>query len=287
MRRLLILAGVLFAALLAATQGPAWADPGLSVSVSPDVVDVGLNFAGDDVRIYGAIPEDADVVVKVDGPTESVKLSKKGKVLGLFWMTVDRAEVENMPALHLVHSSAEIDNILSREEQIRLGVDPMSSSAVSQARAVDPDEGGDLPEAESSEFIAGLRDMYIREGRYASCVSCHSAPTTTRAGYALAGDASAPSDGVVHVEDGEWETWVDLPSDAPLGEYTVDSYGVRDGHVIESGSATFTVRKVGLVDSLGSMAVDNAAAYGALGLGIIIAVGMTIGFIFPKRRGGH
>jgi hypothetical protein len=62
---------------------------------------------------------------------------------------------------------------------------------------------------------------------------------------------------------------------------------VRDGQVIESGSATFTVRKVGLVDSLGSMAVDNAAAYGALGLGIIIAVGMTIGFIFPKRRGGH
>jgi hypothetical protein len=45
MRRLLILAGVLVAALLAATQGPAWANPGLTVSVSPDVVDVGLNFA--------------------------------------------------------------------------------------------------------------------------------------------------------------------------------------------------------------------------------------------------
>ena len=286
MRKLLVLAGVLLAALLAATQASVSANPGLTVSVSPNVVDVGLNFAGDDVRIYGAVPEDAEVVVKVDGPSETVKLSKKGKVLGVFWMTVDRAEVENMPAFHLVHSSNEIDKILSREEQIRLGVDPMSASTMSEARAIDPDKGGDLPEAESSEFITGLRDMYIREGRYAPCVSCHSAPPASSAASAL-GDAAAPSDAIVHLDDGAWETWVSLPSDAPLGEYTVESYSIRDGEVIESDSTAFTVRKVGLVDSLGSMSEDNAAAYGALGLGIIIAVGMTIGFIFPKRRGGH
>jgi len=285
MRKLLVPAGVLLAALLAATQASVSANPGLTVSVSPDIVNVGLNFAGDDVHIYGAVPEDAEIVVKVDGPTKTVKLSKKGKVLGLFWMTVDRAEVENMPAFHLVHSSEEIDNILGREDQIQLGVDPMSSSTLSQARAVDPDKGSDLPEAESSEFVAGLRDMYIRQGRYAPCVSCHNAPPVGSA--ALAEGGFAHSDGIVHVDNGQWETWVNLPSDAPLGDYTIDSYCIRDGQVIESDSTTFTVRKVGLVDSLGSMSKDNAVAYGALCLGIIIAVGMTIGLIFPKRRGGH
>ena len=99
--------------------------------------------------------------------------------------------------------------------------------------------------------------------------------------------AREPSNGALRLENGQWETWVSLPPDTPLGDYTVDCYCVRDGQVVESKATTFTVRKVGLVDSLGSMAKNNGMAYGIMSLGIIIALGMTIGFIFPRGRGGH
>jgi hypothetical protein len=284
MRILLVFTAILLASLLAATGQAAWANPELALSVSPETVNVGLNFSGDDVHIQGSAPDGEDIVLKVDGPSKSVKLSKKGKVLGLFWMTVDRAEVEDMPSFHLVRSSDELDKILSSEEQIRLGVDPMSTSIMSQAQAVDPSDDAALSQDKAAEFIAGLRDMYIRDGRYAPCVSCHRAPSEASTGHM---GAMAPSDGVIHLEAGQWETLIALPSDATLGDYNVDCYWVRDGHVVASDSTTFTVRKVGLVDSLGSLAKENGAAYGAMALGIIIAVGMIIGLIFPKRRAGH
>lgn len=276
----LILAAALFASTAHSTSG----DEVVTLNVSPDVVDVGLNFAGDDVRIYGTALEGTEVVVKVDGPTDSVKLNKQGKVLGLFWMTVDQAEIEDMPSFHLVRSSAQIDKILSWDEQVRLGVDPMLASIMSQARAVSPGEEDALSESKTSEFVAGLRDIYIGNGLYTPCTDCHDTPSGSSA---VGTDATPPTGGLIDLEDGRWEMLVSLPWDAPLGDYTVESYCVRDGQMVGLDSTTFTVRKVGLVDSLGTMANENGVLYGAMSLGIIIAVGMVIGFVFPRGRGGH
>jgi hypothetical protein len=284
MRAVAVIAAILLAALFAATWTGARADEEPGVYVSPEAVDIGLNFSGADVSIGGTAPEDADVVLTVDGPPESVKLSKKGKVLGLLWMTVDQAEVQNMPAFHVVYGSRPVDELLSREVQISLGVDPMASNILERAEAVDPDDESPLSGQKAAEFISALRDKYIKDGRYAPCVSCHL--VAPGAGTAHLG-AMAPSDGVIRLdEDGRWETSMSLSSDAPLGEYSVQAYYIKDGQVVSSDSTSFSVKKVGLVDSLGNMAEDNAALYGAMSLAIAIAIGLTIGFIFP-RRGSH
>jgi hypothetical protein len=284
MRVLLILAAA-FLIAPAATWRTASAGRELTANVSPSVVDVGLNFTGDDVHIYGAAPDATDLVVTVDGPAKSVKVNKKGKVLGLLWMTVDRAEVQNMPAFHLVRSSGELDSILTSDEQVRLGVDSTSASIMTQARAVDTSDEEPLPEAKAEEFIEGLHDTYVRDGRYVPCASGQNAGQEASAGHT---EAATPSDHeVIALENGQWETWVSLPWDAPLGDYTVHSYSIEAGQVVASDTTTFTVKKVGLVDSLGSMAQHNGVVYGAVSLGIIIAVGLTIGFVFPKRRVSH
>ena len=285
MRAVTVVAVILLAALSAATWTAAWADEEPGLSVSPETVEVGINFGGADVTISGTAGEGADVVLAVDGPVDSVKMSKKGKVLGLLWMTVEQAEVQNMPAFHVVYSSTQIDELLSREEQVRLGVDPAASDILTRAEAVDPDDESPLSEEKQAEFIAALRDKYIKDGRYAPCVSCHRAQPA-EAGAAHMG-AMAPSNGAIRLdEDGQWETSVSLPSDTPLGDYSVAVYYVRGGQVVDSDSTTFNVKKVGLVDSLGTMAEDNAVLYGARSLAIAIVIGLTIGFIFP-RRGAH
>ena len=284
--RAVVVIAVLLATLLAAMRATARADDGPSVYVSPETIAIGLNFDGADVSIGGMAPEGADVVLTVDGPPESVKLKKKGKVLGLLWMTVDQAEVENMPAFHVVHSSRQMDELLGIEERVRLGVDPTSISILSEARAIDPDDESPLSEEKQAEFIAALRDEYIKDGRYAPCASCHRVEPAA-AGAPPHTGAMAPGDGVIRLaEDGRWETSISLPSDAPLGDYSVRVYYVRSGQEVASDSTTFSVRRVGLVDWLGTMAEDNAVVYGAMSLAIAVAVGLTIGFIFP-RRGSH
>ena len=280
MRAVAALAVILVTALLGAAWTTAWADEEPALVVSPETVDVGLNFSGTDVTINGMTPEGADVVLVVDGPVDSVKMRKKGKVTGLFWMTVEQAEVENMPAFHIVLGSEPIDHLLSREQQVRLGVDPESSNILEQAEAVDPDDESPLSEEKQTEFVTALRDKYIRDGRYTSWV-CYHEPEAAEC------DTAAPSGGMIRPDDdGHWETSISLPSDAPLGRYTVQAYYVRDGQEVGADSTTLTVEKVGIVDSLGTMAEDNAVVYAAMSLAIAIAIGLTIGFIFP-RRGAH
>ncbi len=280
MRVVVAIAAIALTALLAATWTTAWADEGSELVVSPEAIDIGLDFSGADVTIGGTTPEGADVVLVVDGPLDSVKMRKKGKVMGLFWMTVEQAEVEDMPAFHIVGSSEPIESLLSREQQVTLGVSPECSDILDQARAVDPDDESPLSEEKQTEFVTALRDKYIRDGRYTPWQCYHEA-------RAAECDTAVPSGGIIRPDaDGHWETSISLPSDAPLGEYSVQAYYIRDGQEVSAASTTFKVEKVGAVDALGTMAEDNAYLYGAMSLAIAIVMGLTIGFVFP-RRGGH
>lgn len=272
---------VFLTALFLTTSAVARGEEETGLSISPETVQVGLNFAGSDVAIDGIAPAGAEIILTVDGPPDSVKMKKMGKVMGLFWMTVDQAKVQNVPSFHVVLSSKQVDELLSREEQVELGVDPAATSILSQARVVGASDESPLSEEKATEFASALRDMYIKDGRYAPCVSCHSVPLEDRTAHM---NAMPTSNGVTCLEDGRWNTSIDLASNAALGDYSVRVYYVRDGQVVGSDAATFSVKKVGMVDWLGSMAQDHAALYASMSLGIVIAVGMVIGYV-SRRRG--
>ena len=281
MLKLSAAAVVLLTAVFAATSTVARGEKETSLNVSPETVEVGLSFAGSDVAISGSAPAGADVILTVDGPSKSVKVKKMGKVMGLFWMAVDQAKVQNVPCFHVVLSSRQVNELLSEQEQVKLGVDPAATSILSQARVVSASDGAQVSEEKATEFASALRDMYIKDGRYAPCVSCHSVPPQERAAHM---DAMPTSNSVTRLEDGRWNASVDLASDAPLGDYSVHAYYVKDGQVVGSDATTFSVRKVGVVEWLGSMAQDHAAAYASMCLGILIAAGMAIGYV-SRRRG--
>jgi uncharacterized protein (TIGR02186 family) len=280
MRNGIALAVILLTALLAARWTTAWADEEPGVVVSPETVNIGLNFSGADVTISGTTPEGADVVLVVNGPVDSVKMQKKGKVMGLFWMTVDQAEVEGMPAFHVVQSSKPIEHLLSIEQQVSLGVDPEASNILDQAQAVNPNDKTPLSGEKQTEFVTALRDVYITDGQYTPWRCYHEAEAADC-------DATAPTGAMVRPDaEGHWETALSLPSDAPLGEYSVEAHYVKGGQVVKSDSTTFSVEKAGMVNTLGIMAEDNAVLYGAMSLVIAVIMGLGIGFVFT-RQGGH
>jgi hypothetical protein len=280
MRAVVAVAAVFLTTLVAAGWTTAWADQEPGVVVSPETINVGLSFSGADVTISGTTPEGADVVLVVNGPLDAVKLRKEGKVMGLFWMTVDQAEVEGMPAFHEVLSSQPIEHLLSREQQVSLGVDPESSDILGQAEAVNPNDESPLSGEKQTEFVTALRDVYITEGQYTPWRCYHETEAADC-------DATAPTGAIIRPDnESHWETSLSLPADAPPGDYSVRTYYVKDSQVVKSDAATFSVEKAGLVNALGSMAEDNAVLYGAMSIAIVIAAGLTIGFVFP-RRGGH
>lgn len=254
------------------------------IEISPGTVGVGVNFGGADVAVRGKAPEGTQLVVKVSSQPETVRLSKKGRVMGIFWMTTERAVVENMPSFYAVYSSQPLETLLDKEEQSRIGVDTECTGLMAQARVVsDSADHGALPADQAQAYVTSLRDMYIKSGRYVPCMSCHRVQPETPAGQSA---ATQPAQMTVHLTRSDWSLNVKLPADTPLGEYNVTAYYIQGGKVIDSQSATFDVEKVGIVETLGTLATQNGVVYGAMALAIVVATGLTIGFIFPKG-GGH
>ncbi len=285
MRASAIVAAAALGALLAATSTVALADRETGLSVSPETIEVGIDFSGADVSIGGTAPEGAEVIVKVDGPRDTIKMKKKGKVMGLLWMTVDQANVEDVPAFHVVQSSQQVDQLLSREDLVRLGLDPADASLVSEAKVVSTGDGSPLSEDKASEFASALSDVYVKDGRRDPCGSYESNVAQVSSGQVEA-TSSGTDGGIVLLGGGRWATCVSLRSDTPLGDSTVQAYYVKDGQVVGSEAATVSVKKVGVVDSLGSMAENKAPLYGAMSLAIVIVMGLVIGFVLP-RGGSH
>ena len=280
MRVLRLACLLIVVALLAAASPPCLAQ-GTPVQVSPTKVAVDASFSGADVAMAGTAPADAQAIVKVTAAPRDVRLSKKDRVMGLFWMTTERAVVENMPAFLALYTSQPLDTLLSEEEQIRLGVDADCVGLMNLAKAVaDSANRAPVPTDQAQMYIESLRNIYIRNAKYVPCLSCHRAEP----GGAAHGPAATPPGGVLRLTQGNWDLSLHLPADAPLGDYQVTAYYVKDGRVVATQTGSFQVAKAGLVATLGTLATENPPLYGALSLGVVILVGMGVGIIFPRGR---
>ena len=252
------------------------------LTVSPEIVAVGINFGGAEVAVNGRAPRDSQVIVKVCTEPSTVKLSKKGRVMGIFWMTTERAVVENMPSFYAVYSSQPVDTLLAKEEQIRLGVDAECTGIMRQATVTaDSPDREPLLGAPSQEYISALRDIYIKKGTYSPCVSCHR--TASAAAMPQSGPGG-PEHGAIVLSNDMWQLRLMLPADTPLGRYEITAYYVAGSRVVSTESAAFTVQKSGLVELLSNMATQNAPAYGAISLLVVVVVGLGIGFVFPRAK---
>ena len=253
------------------------------IEITPRTVEVGINFGGADMLIEGPTVPGTEVHVKVFAQPETVKLSKKGRVMGIFWMTTERAVVEYRPAFSALFASQSMETLLSKDDQIRIAADRECIGLMSQARVTsDSADRSPLPAEQSQLYLTGLRDMYIKSGRYVPCVSCHQ----MRSGDGSARSAAMmPMLGTVDQEKGRWNLRFKLPPDAPLGKYTVEAYYIKKGlQSLDLQTASFEVRKTGLVAFLGTMATEHAPLYGVLMIVTAIFVGLGIGFIFPKAK---
>ncbi|MGA8241569.1 MAG: hypothetical protein WB818_13415, partial [Desulfobacterales bacterium] len=80
MRRFALVIVVCWAGLGIAAAGFAQTEAPAALTVSPDVLNVGLFFSGGEVAITGEIPVSQDVVVEVIGPQVNSLFDVKGRI---------------------------------------------------------------------------------------------------------------------------------------------------------------------------------------------------------------
>jgi hypothetical protein len=237
-----------------APAGFAQADPPATLSVSPDVVNVGMFFSGGEVAITGEMPVSSDVVVEIIGPQVNSLFDLKGRI-GPFWLTREKVDLDNVPALYILLLPSGQD-WEQKAAALNLGIDNLKQQIGISA---------------SENTTDDIFHMFLKLKRSEKLYD------------------ELP--GVVLYSAGEngrrrFSASCRLPSSTAVGKYTVKATTITNGKRDAELSCDLTVQEVGFVKMLNRMASKDRLTYGVAAVLIALFSGALMGLLF-KGGGGH
>ncbi len=249
---------VLFAAcVIAAAYGTSSAQ--LTAIANNDRIDIGFFYHGSTVSVRGVSDPGADLVIKITSPEGHQALKRRGKVGGVLWMNIGELKFENVPNLYSLHSTGKLEDILTREEREQ---HVLGYPAMEKHMGISP-----LPVQEE-------KDTWFNEFlKYKQASNLYTADS---------GKISTMMRG------GQQQYYIRTawPYQAAPGDYVVTVYAVKAGKIFEKAESKVTVRQVGIVKTLATMAKNNGALYGLISILAALGAGFVVGLIF-KGGGSH
>lgn len=243
--------------LLAAFTLMGQREPILVPEVSQSRIEVRQGFTGANLLLYGAIIDPAgpsqateyDIVVVVRGPSQSIRLREKERVVGI-WMNAEASDFRSAPSFFAVVSSRPVSEIVDERTAAiyELGTDFIQLSPTGQ---IDP--------AKQARFARGLVDLRQREQLY-----------------------KEDPDGVRISEGVLYQARIALPSNVATGPYTAETFAIADGRVLASATAKIDVVKVGLEGRVVFAAQRRSFWYGMLAIVLSLGMGWLAGRAFAR-----
>lgn len=229
----------------------------LTARVSPDNVGIGVTYSGETLKIYGSLPENSDVIIKVTSDNKDFTLSEVSRK-GPFWINGSDITIKQAPGFYKLSSSKPVEQLLpaATRQSSNLGLDVVSQSLVSQSKLDNPT----LVSTSDGQTGGTVYDEFMRlkndEGRYSQ-------------------DSNA------RIFDAKlFETSIDWPSSVTPGAYRVDVFAVRDGAIIEQYNSSVEFTEVGATNWVSELAHSNGALYGLFACVVAIISGFLVGKIF-------
>lgn len=215
------------------------------------------------LTITGPVPEGAQIILKIVSPAKEFKLNKSGKGLGFVWLPISHADVKKLSGMYALLSSGKISGMLSADQQQASGLTPDYQEIYNQAEVhyKEPPKG-DTAAALKKEYIAGLIKILEQGGLY------------------------QVKEDAIRLSGNQFTARIMHPADAPLGEYQVACYAVKEGKAQLLTQEKFQVKQTGLAEWLTHQAGSNAVVYGIMAAIIAVLAGVFVGLIF-KKGGGH
>ena len=248
------------AALLLALAAPSLlgaAKPRLVPDVSQSHIEIRYSFTGAELLLFGAIlypggrapDEGAEVVVVVKGPVQPLVVREKQKVAGI-WMNVESARFRSAPSFYAVASSRPLSKLVDERTAAiyELGLQNLHLS---------PGTGA-APDVQR-RFEAGLIDLMRRNQLY------FEAPRGVKI-----------SEGVLY------RARIDIPARVPVGEYTAETFLIRDNRVMAVAVRDIRIEKLGF-ERWVAMAADRwSLAYGLAAVLVSLLLGWAGGAFFRR-----
>ncbi len=233
-------------------------EPKLVPDVSQREIQIRYSFTGAELLLFGAIlypggrvPTDrVDVAVVVKGPVQPILVREKQKVAGI-WMNVESERFRSAPSFYAVASSRPIADLVDERFAAiyELGLQNLQLSP----------GAGATPE-ERRRFEAGLIDLQQRRQLYKE-------------------DPNG-----VEITDGVlYRARIYIPARVPVGNYTAETFLIRDGRVIAAAVREIRIEKLGFERFVGEAADRWSLVYGLVAVAVSLFLGWAASAVF--RRG--
>jgi uncharacterized protein (TIGR02186 family) len=231
----------------------------LTATANHDHITVDFFYHGSTISVRGVTDHGTDLIIKIASEDGKQALRKKGKVGGFLWMNVGELEVEHAPKVYFLHSTRNIEDILSRDEMNKYVIGYPALEKYAKMNTTDESE----------------KDRWFNE--FVKFKESSNVYTTSTGKISLVN------------KDGEQDYYIltEWPYQAPPGKYTVTVYAVKDKKVIETATSNVMVEQVGMVKSFAYMAKNNAAVYGIIAILAALTAGFGVGLVFRKNGGAH
>ncbi|HEX8124956.1 MAG TPA: TIGR02186 family protein [Allosphingosinicella sp.] len=234
------------------------AKPRLVPDVSQSEIRIQYSFTGAELLLFGAIlypggrtpTEHADIAVVVKGPVQPLVVREKQKVAGI-WMNVEAARFRSAPSFYAVASSRPLSTLIDERTAAiyELGLENLSLSP----------GGGKSPEVQR-RFEAGLIDLMRRQSLYIE-------------------DAT----GVRITDHVLYRGRINIPARVPVGDYTAETFLIKDGRVIAGAVRDIHIGKTGFERDVAAAADRWSFAYGVAAVALSLLMGWGGSLVF--RRG--
>jgi hypothetical protein len=225
----------------------------LPAAVAEDQISVSSDYGGSYITIFGVNPDRrgrGDIVVVLRGPAQTATVMRKQMRAGL-WINGAPVEFSNTPSFFAVLSNRELSEIASTQSIWRYQLDPAAAAQLASAVP----EGGD-----PSLYRAALVRLRRAQGLYQE--------------YA---GAASPEErgGLTMYQGGLFRAVVRLPANAPIANYSADTYLFRDGQLISSQRVPVRIERVGIERRIHDLAHGASFLYGLL----VVLVALGAGWV--------
>ncbi|MGB3722901.1 MAG: TIGR02186 family protein [Pacificimonas sp.] len=246
-------------ALLALLATPVLAQdsPRLIADLSQKRIDIIYTFAGAELLVFGAIQypggrtpdERPDIAIVVRGPPEAITVRKKARVLGL-WLNTDAVRFETAPTFYRAASTRPIEDLVDERTAAIYELSP-------EYLQLSP--SGAMSAEEIATFERGLLDGWGAEQLYGS-----------------------DPGGVDLIENILYRARIDLPSQVPVGTYTVEIHLIEEGDILSSTTVAIEVGKSGFERDIYIAAQENSFLYGLLAVSLALLLGWAASTLVRK-----
>ncbi len=212
----------------------------LVVDLAQDHVDITTGFNGARLVLFGVKKAGGDIAVVISGPKKRMVVRRKDRVAGA-WMNRQSVEFRDALSYYDYALGASEETLAPTDvlDEHGIGLDSLSFTTVSKEK----------PEVAGRFHEALIRNQQS-EGLY----------------------PLSPND-IVYLSDTFFRTSLDLPSNVPMGEYTIRTFYIRDQKIEDIQTTSLKVAQVGLGSQIYLFAHGHSLAYGLLAVAIAVFAG--------------